>query len=261
LEIRVKADFRKRLLRGDVLVGTLITLPSAEVAEILAEVGFDWLFIDTEHSPFNAYGAQTILQAAGPGCPCLVRVPANGEVWIKKALDIGAHGIIAPQVNSVADAEAVVRMCKYPPGGTRGVGIGRAHKYGLGFNAYMERANNEIAVILQAETAQAVKNISGIVKVPGIDAIFIGPYDLSAALGKMGQLTDPEVKQAIETIAKACKKAGVRLGIFAATAEAVVPFIQQDFTLLAIGTDGMHMARSAGEVLRILRPTTDILAV
>ncbi|MGB5746978.1 MAG: aldolase/citrate lyase family protein [Desulfobacterales bacterium] len=249
----MESDFRKRLLRGDVLVGTLITIPSAEVAEILAAVGFDWLFIDTEHSPFNAQGAQTILQAAGQSCACVVRVPANDEVWIKKALDIGADGIIAPQVNSAADAEAIVRMCKYPPGGTRGVGIGRAHKYGLGFNEYMERANSEIAVILQAETTEALKNISEIVKVPGIDAIFIGPYDLSASLGKMGQLTDPEVKQAMETIAKACKNAGVRLGIFAATAETVAPFIQQNFTLLAIGTDGLHMAQSAGEILKTLK--------
>ena len=248
----MKSDFRKRLLGGDVLVGTLITIPSAEVAEIMAGVGFDWLFIDTEHSPFNAHGAQTVLRAAGQNCPCIVRVPANDEVWIKKALDIGADGIIAPQVNSAADAEAIVAMCKYPPDGTRGVGIGRAHQYGLGFNQYMERANDEIAVILQAETAQALENITEIVKVPGIDAIFIGPYDLSASLGKMGQLTDPEVKQAIQTIAEACKKAGVRLGIFGATAEAVEPFIQQNFTLLAIGTDGLLMAQNAKEILKAI---------
>jgi len=249
----VKSDFRKRLLGGDVLVGTLITIPSAEVAEIMAGVGLDWLFIDTEHSPFNAHGAQTILQAAGQNCPCVVRVPANDDVWIKKALDIGADGIIAPQVNSAADAEAIVRMCKYPPDGTRGVGIGRAHQYGLGFNQYMERANDETAVILQAETAQALENITEIVKVAGIDAIFIGPYDLSASLGKMGQLTDPEVKQAIQTIAEACKKAGVRLGIFGATAEAVEPFIQHNFTLLAIGTDGLLMAQNAKEILKAIK--------
>ena len=234
-------------------MGTLITIPSAEVAEIMAAVGYDWLFIDTEHSPFSAHGTQTFLQATGQSCPCVVRVPANDEVWIKKALDVGANGIIAPQVNSAADAEAIVRRCKYPPDGTRGVGISRAHKYGLEFNEYMERANNEIAVILQAETAQALKNISEMVKVPGVDAIFIGPYDLSASLGKMGQLTDPEVKQAIQTIAEACKKAGVRLGIFAATADAVEPFIQQDFTLLAIGTDGLHMAQSARKTLKALK--------
>jgi 2-keto-3-deoxy-L-rhamnonate aldolase RhmA len=144
-------------------------------------------------------------------------------------------------------------MCKYPPDGTRGVGIGRAHQYGLGFNQYMERANDETAVILQAETAQALENITEIVKVPGIDAIFIGPYDLSASLGKMGQLTDPEIKQAIQTIAEACKKAGVRLGIFGATAEAVEPFIQRNFTLLAIGTDGLLMAQNAKEILKTLK--------
>jgi 2-dehydro-3-deoxyglucarate aldolase/4-hydroxy-2-oxoheptanedioate aldolase len=249
----VKTDFRKKLNRGDVLVGTLITLPYTEVAEIMAEVGFDWLFIDTEHSPFNAQGAQTIIQAAGDSCPCVVRIPANNEVWIKKALDIGANGIIAPQVNSAEEAEAVVRMCKYPPQGNRGVGISRAHKYGLRFNEYMERANDEIAVILQAETTMALKNISEIVKVPGIDAIFIGPYDLSASMGKLGQLTDPEVEQAITTIANSCRKAGVRLGLFGATAEAVKPFIRQDFTLLAIGTDGLHMAHRAKEILKALK--------
>ena len=248
----MKSDFRKRLLDGDVLVGSLITIASAEVAEIMAAVGFDWLFIDTEHSPFDAHGAQKIMQAAGPGCPCVVRVPANDDVWIKKALDCGANGIIAPQINSAAEAEAVVRMCKYPPDGTRGVGIGRAHQYGLGFNAYMEQANKEIAVILQAETALALKNISDIVQVPGIDAIFVGPYDLSASLGKMGQMTDPEVQQAIETITQACQTAKVRLGIFAATAEDIKPFLEQNYTLLAIGTDGLLMAQKGKEILQTL---------
>jgi 2-dehydro-3-deoxyglucarate aldolase/4-hydroxy-2-oxoheptanedioate aldolase len=235
------------------LVGTLITIPSAEVAEILAGMNFDWLFIDTEHSPFNAWGAQSILQAADHSCPCVIRVPANDQVWIKKALDIGADGIIAPQVNTAPEAEDIVRMCKYPPEGTRGVGIGRAHQYGLGFNDYMERANNQIAVILQVESAQALKNIAEIVKVRGIDAIFIGPYDLSASLGKMGQLTDPKVEQAMETIAQACKNAGIRLGIFAATAEAAKPFIQSSFTLVAIGTDGLHLAQGAGQILKTLK--------
>jgi len=249
----MNSGFRQRLLQGDVLVGTLITLPSAEVAEIMAEVGFDWLFVDTEHSAFNAYGAQKILQAAGPTCPCVVRVAANDDIWIKKALDIGASGIIAPQVNTAADAEAIVRSCKYPPEGTRGVGIGRAHKYGLAFNEYMARANDEIAVILQAETRQALNNISEIVKVPGIDAIFIGPYDLSASLGKMGQLTDPEVRQAMQTIATACQSAGVRLGIFSATAEAVKPYLQEGYTLLTVGSDGLHMAQGAGDTLKTLK--------
>jgi len=242
-------NFRKRLLNGEVLVGSMVTIASPEIAEIMAGVGFDWLFIDSEHSPINPRGAQAVLQAAGRDCSCVIRIPAVDEVWIKKALDMGADGIIAPQVNSAAQAEGIVRMCKYPPAGTRGVGIGRAHKYGLEFKAYMERANDEITVILQAETRRAVRNISEIVKVPGIDAIFIGPYDLSACLGKMGQLDDPEVKHAIAAIAEASREAGVRLGIFGATPEAVQPFLQQGFTLVAIGSDGLHMAHGAGRTL------------
>lgn len=248
----MKSNFRKRLLDGDVLLGSLITIASAEVAEIMAAVGFDWLFIDTEHSPFNTHGAQKILQATGPGCPGVVRVPAIDDVWIKKALDSGASGIIAPQINTAADAAAVVRMSKYPPDGTRGVGIGRAHQYGLAFDAYMEQANNEIAVIVQVETTQALKNISEIVQVPGIDAIFVGPYDLSASLGKMGQLADPEVKRALDTVTQACRTAGVRLGIFAATANDIKPFLEQNYTLLAIGTDGLLMAQKAKEILQSL---------
>jgi 2-keto-3-deoxy-L-rhamnonate aldolase RhmA len=116
----------------------------------------------------------------------------------------------------------------------------------------MEQANNAIAVILQAETTQALGNISEIVQVPGVDAIFIGPYDLSASLGKMGRLNDPEIRQAIETIAQTCRAAGVRLGIFAATAKDIQPFIDQNYTLLAIGTDGLLMAQKAKEILQAL---------
>ena len=113
--------------RGELLLGTPLTIPAPEVAEIMAASGFDWLFVDTEHGAFNAQGALGILQAVDHRCPCIVRIPSNEEVWIKKALDIGAAGIIAPGVNSAEDAERIVRLCKYPPRGGRGVGIGRAH--------------------------------------------------------------------------------------------------------------------------------------
>jgi len=249
----MNSNFRDRLKNGDVLIGTLITMPVPEVAEIMVEVGFDWLFVDTEHAPFNAKDALKILQAAGDRCPCVVRIPANNEVWIKKALDIGADGIIAPQVNSAEEAERIVRLCKYPPQGTRSVGIGRAHKYGLGFKEYVAKANDEVAVILQAENTRALKNISAIVQVPGIDAIFIGPYDLSASMGKMGNLNDADVRNAIATMAEHCKNAGLRLGIFADTAETAAAYIQQGFTLIAISTDGMHMALAAKKTLNSLK--------
>lgn len=246
-------NIRARLKQAEVLIGTLITLPAPEVAEIMAGVGYDWLFIDTEHASFNARGAQGILQAVDHRCPCVIRVPSNEEVWIKKALDIGAAGIIAPGVNSAEEAERIVRLCKYPPRGTRGVGIGRAHSYGLKFKEYVASANDEIAVVLQAENTNAVKNIADIVRVPDIDAILVGPYDLSASMGKMGQINAPEVQAAIATVTKCCRKAGIPLGIFADSAESAARFIQQGYTLIAVATDCLHMIQGAAAVLKAVK--------
>lgn len=241
--------FRSKLIAGEVLIGTLVTLPSPEAAEILVEAGFDWLFIDTEHSPFDAQQAQAILQAAGPDFPCVIRVPSGEEVWIKKALDVGVAGVIVPQVNSAEVAKRVVRLCKYPPEGSRGAGIARAHAYGLRFQEYVEKANEQVAVIIQAEHIDAVENIQSIAAVPGIDAVLVGPYDLSASLGKIGKVTDPEVQKAIGRVRKHCMDAGVRLGIFGATAKAVKPFIRQGYTLIAVGTDALFMATAARDAL------------
>lgn len=238
--------------KGDTLIGTLITIPAPEVAEIMAEIGYDWLFIDTEHSSFNAQSAQGILQAVDHRCPCVIRIPTNDEVWIKKALDIGAAGIIAPGVNSADEAERIVRMCKYPPRGSRGVGIGRAHGYGLTFKKYVAAANDEIAVILQAENINAVENIAEIVRVPDVDAVLIGPYDLSASMGKMGRINDAEVQAAIASVTECCREAGRPLGIYADSAESAAPFIKQGYTLIAISTDCLHMVQGARATLKAI---------
>ena len=246
-------NIRARLQKGDTLIGTLITIPAPEIAEIMAEIGYDWLFIDTEHGSFDAQSAQGILQAVDHRCPCVIRVPTNDEVWIKKALDIGAAGIIAPGVNSAEEAERIVRMCKYPPRGTRGVGIGRAHGYGLKFKEYVANANDNIAVILQAENTNAVENIAEIVQVPDIDAVLIGPYDLSASMGKTGRIDDAEVQAAIASVTECCRDAGIPLGIFADSAESAAPFIEQGYTLIAISTDCLHMVQGAGAVLKAIK--------
>jgi 2-dehydro-3-deoxyglucarate aldolase len=242
-------QMRARLLAGDLLVGTLVTLPAPEVAEILAGLGFDWLFIDAEHGPLSIHQAQMLLQAVGARCPCLVRVPAGEEVWIKKALDIGAAGVIVPQVHTAGQAEQVVHLCKYPPEGSRGVGVARAHGYGRRFKEYVATANQEVIVVVQAESAEAVRNIQSIVEVPGIDAVLIGPYDLSTSLGKAGQLADPDVTGAIATITERCHRAGVRLGAFGMDAAAVQPFIETGFNLIAVGIDTVFLSRAAGDVL------------
>lgn len=242
-------QFRARLHAGELLVGTVITLPAPEITELLPELGFDWLFIDTEHAPFDSREAQTLLQAAGAGFPCLVRVPAGEEVWIKKALDIGAAGVIVPQVNSPEQAERIVRLCKYPPEGVRGVGIARAHRYGHRFQEYVEAANQQLTVVIQVENVDAVRNVGAIVSIPGIDAVFIGPYDLSASLGRVGQVGDPAVKEAITQVSESCRAAGVRLGAFGVDAEAVIPFIEQEFTLIAVGVDTLFLIKAAKDAL------------
>jgi len=242
-------QFRTRLVNGELLIGTVVTLSCPEVAEVLAGAGFDWLFIDAEHSPLEARDMQSLLQGAGPDTPCLVRLSSSEQVPVKKALDIGAAGIIAPQVNSAEQAQAVVRFAKYPPLGARGVGIGRAHGYGLRFQEYVDTANESIAVIVQAEHVDAVENIEAIVSVPGIDAVLVGPYDLSASLGRLGQVDHPEVTGAIDHVTRACREASVRLGIFGASPDAVRPYIERGFTLIAVGGDTLILGRAAKDLL------------
>ena len=206
--------FRKRLRSGETLLGSMVTIPSPAVAEVLAEVGFDWLFVDGEHGPLETGDFLAILQAVGDRIACVVRVPGALEVPIKKVLDLGAEGIIVPQVNTAEEAASVVRHARYSPAGSRGVGLSRAHGYGLRFQQYLETANERIAVIVQAEHVRAVENIESIVKVEGIDAVFVGPYDLAASLGKMGRIDDPAVTAAIEHVANTCQAAGIPLGYF-----------------------------------------------
>ena len=241
-------NFAKRLRSKEMLIGTLVSLPSPEICELLANVGYDWLFIDAEHGAFNPQQTQTMLQAAAP-TPCLVRIPADDAVWIKKALDIGAAGVIVPQVHNADQAKRIISDCKYAPDGQRGIGIGRAHKYGIDFDRYLKNANNETAVVLQAESTEAVNNIADIVKLEGVDAILIGPYDLSASLGKPGEIEHPIVQSAIKEIIEACQNAKKSLGIFGVSADAVLPYKEKGFSLLTVGIDTTFLINAASDTL------------
>jgi 2-dehydro-3-deoxyglucarate aldolase len=249
----VRHDFRQRLKTGEVLIGAFITLYSPEICEILAEIGFDWLCIDTEQGAFDSTEAQRMLQAVGNRCPCVIRVPSHEDFWIKKALDIGAAGIIVPLVNTPEMATRITQASKYAPEGNRGVGLGRAHLYGLKFQEYVDHANSRMAVILQAEHIDAANNIESIVKIPGIDGILVGPYDLSASMGKIGKVSDPEVKAAIRKIQTAALKAGLRLGIFGFNAEAVKPYLKKGYTLIAVGTDALLLIKAGKDALTLFK--------
>lgn len=250
------ASFRQRLKAGDVLLSTLVSFPSPEVVELLSKLNFDWLFIDGEHGPFGTLEMQRMLQAstsASDHFPCLIRVPSNDIVAIKRALDIGAAGIIVPQINNAQEAQSAVRAAKYPTQGNRGVGLARAHEYGISFSEYLNRANNDTCMVLQAETAGAIENIEEIVAIEDVDAILIGPYDLSANLGYTGQFDHPEVLAAINKVEKACKRAEVKLGYFGVNAEAVRPYKEKGYTLLTIGVDSLFILNGAQQLLEEMK--------
>ena len=246
-------DFRQRLSSGETLLGTMVTLTAPSVAEILADVGFDWLFVDAEHGPFDTGDLLATLQAVGHRIPCIVRVPSADEAAIKRTLDLGAVGIIVPQVNSAEQAADVVRWARYAPLGARGVGLARAHGYGYGFSEYMETANDRVTVVVQAEHRDAVENIDSIVQVEGIDVMLIGPYDLSASYNKMGQLDDPEVTGAIDRVTKACQAAKIPLGIFGVTSDAVRPYMEKGYTFIVGSTDTLFIVDAGKRMLEDLR--------
>jgi len=246
-------QFREKLIAGHLLVGTMITLDSAVTAELLASAGFDWFFVDAEHSSMTPPGIQRVLQGAGADMPCLVRLEATAGVPVKKALDAGAAGIIAPMVNTAQEAAAVVQWAKYAPMGTRGVGLSRAHGYGLGFQTYLDNANEETAVVVQAEHIDAVNNIEAIIQVPGVDAVLIGPYDLSASLGRLGELQHPEVVGAIDHVTAVCRAAKIPLGIFGVSATAVKPYIERGYTLIVAGVDTLLLGLAAQKLIAQIR--------
>lgn len=242
--------FRQRLRsHATPLVGTLITLPCAEIADALSRLSFDWLWIDLEHGNLDFRDAQMLVQSIGERCAAIVRVPSQDEVWLKKVLDIGVDGIIIPQVKTAEEAQQIVNLCLYPPQGVRGVGIARAQGYGITFQEYVQQANDRTAIILQIEHIDAVKNIHEILAVEGVDAVLIGPYDLSGSLHKLGQVQDAEVINTIQSILHACKQHNVPAGIFCATSEQAVHWQKVGVNLLAIGTDITFLWRAAQQAL------------
>jgi 2-keto-3-deoxy-L-rhamnonate aldolase RhmA len=244
--------FRQRLLAGEVMFGTIVALEAPEVIETLCHVGFDWLFIETEHAPLLPHAVQRIVQTAGD-TPCVVRLSRGDEISIKRALDAGAAGIIVPQVNSAAHARLIVSYAKFAPMGSRGFGLSRASRYGLNVEEYVATANDTTAVIVQAEHIDAVDNIEEICTVDGIDAVFVGPYDLSASLNRLGKVNDREVVEAIARVRDACRRRGLTLGIHGANAEEIAPRTAEGYTLLSCSADITLLATGAARLLASLR--------
>lgn len=241
--------FRTRLRQRDSLIGPLISLGSPEVAEIFALLGYDWMWIDLEHTPLSLERAQSHIQAIAGRAGTIVRVPWNGPVYIKHALDLGCDGVMVPQVRTAEEARQAVAASKYPPSGIRSVGIARAQQYGLTLQEYVTGANDRVAVILQIEHVDAIPNISDILQVPGVDGIIVGPYDLSASMGMPGQINHPDVVAVIDSIATECKKCEIAWGAFAPGVASAKAHISRGATLIALGTDTIHLGNAARSAL------------
>ena len=231
----------------------MVTIGSPEVAEVLAQCGYDWLFLDLEHGSFEPSAVQAMLQAIAPECNALVRIPECSATWFKKALDCGADGVIVPLVNTADEARRAVEFAKYPPLGARSVGIARAHGYGMRFTEYVESANESVALIIQIEHVRAVENIDAILATPGIAGVLVGPYDLSASLGLMGQVQHASVRESIALIRGKCREKGIPVGGFSLTVEGATEAIRNGCSFVAIGTDMTLLSNAAQDSLAQLR--------
>jgi 2-keto-3-deoxy-L-rhamnonate aldolase RhmA len=197
----------------------------------------DWLWLDMEHGLQDLTSVERIAQVVGYKTPCMVRIPINEEMWFKRVLDLGVSGLVVPQVNTAQAAARAVSWSKFPPQGTRSVGISRAHGYGLKFDEYLRTANDETALVIQVEHIEAVNNLKEILKVEGLDGIFIGPYDLSASMKKPGQINDPEVVKAIDYALKTIKASGLPAGTIASTAEGTRKKFAEGYSFVVTGMD------------------------
>lgn len=248
--------FKRALKEGRPQIGLWSMLCSNIVAEIIATAGFDWVVIDTEHSPNELPMVLQQLQAmqvdANTATP-VVRPAWNDPVLIKRFLDIGSPNLILPFVQSAEEASRAVTGTRYPPHGIRGVsGSQRANRYGLVAD-YHAKASEEIGVIVQVETRAALERIPEIAKVDGVDGIFIGPADLSADIGHLGNPAHPEAQAAIMRGLELCKGAGKPCGILAPNEDDARRYFDAGFTFVAVGVDQGLLTKATREIVKRFR--------
>ncbi|MFQ6135524.1 MAG: HpcH/HpaI aldolase/citrate lyase family protein [Nitrososphaerales archaeon] len=246
----MKNFVKAKLKAGKPAVGTWIESSCPDTAEQLAALGFDWLVFDVEHGTFTFPQVQVMMQAMSrfPDCLPMIRVPINEPVYFKWALDIGATGVVVPMVNSREEAERAVKSSKYPPEGFRGCGPRRASQYGVTYREYVQNANEEVLVVVMIETQAALDNLDKILSVKGVDAIFVGPDDLSLNLGIFQQKQDLKFRHALNKIVKSCRKYGVAPGMHC-NEQNISDAIAQGFQFVALNDDDTFLQMGAKNCL------------
>jgi 4-hydroxy-2-oxoheptanedioate aldolase len=237
-------------------LGTWLMAAAPATAEALGYSGFDFLVVDMEHVPIEISDLAGILRAVGcTPADAVVRLAWNDQVLVKRALDAGAQTIMLPFVQNADEARRAVSFAKYPPEGVRGVAaVHRGSRFGRAVD-YLKRANDEVAVIVQLETPDAIERLPEIAAVPGIDAVFVGPGDLAAAMGHIGNIAHPDVQALIERAARSASDAGTPVGIVGPNPDMVRRFIDYGYGYVAIGSDIAMMTSRASEWLAAVRQT------
>lgn len=242
---------KRRLRAGETTYGAFLSFQDPGSAEIMAGIGYDWVFIDSEHSPFDLKSLQHVLMAfSGRPTVPIVRVPWNDRIRIKQVLDLGAEGILIPMVSSPAEARAAVAACKYPPTGIRGFGPWRASDYYRNTETYIQRANDGIIIVIQIEHEDGVRRIDEMLDIPGIDAVCLGPMDLSGSMGILGQLEHPRVVEAIDRVLAAAKKRALPVCVPMETSiETQLAWARKGANFVVTGEDHGLLRRAAAAAL------------
>jgi 2-keto-3-deoxy-L-rhamnonate aldolase RhmA len=246
----MRNELKRRLKRGEQTYGCWTTIESPMCSEMMSTMGFDWFVFDTEHSPLDIMQTQTLMQAMrGDATTPIIRVWWNDLVAIKRALDVGAYGVLVPWVNSKEEAEMAVKATRYAPEGLRGCGPRRAAMFDPD---YYETVNEELLVICQIETKKAVANIEDIVSVEGMDVSYIGPADLSASYGHLGNMSHPEVQEAIDKVFDATKAAGKVAGVHMGSGKTIKDRMEKGYEFITIGNDLSLLRRGTRDLMKEL---------
>lgn len=241
-----KNPFKAALAAKQVQIGLWCSLCSNIGAEIIADSGFDWILVDTEHAPNELPSVMAQLQAMTRGTAMPVIRPAwNDPILIKRLLDIGAQSLLVPFVQNEEEAAQAVASCRYPPAGIRGITTGsRAARFGRVSN-YLNEADNEICVLVQVETLSAIDRLDAIAATDGVDGVFIGPSDLSASMGHIGNPQHPDVQRVIEQAVKRITAAGKAAGILTPVEADARRYVEWGYHFVAVGSDIGLLAKNA----------------
>lgn len=247
----MKNAVKKKLYEGKVSLGTWITIGNPDVPDLLKQLPFDWFVFDAEHSYFSIETVKNMQMALSDSQACpIVRVGMLDQLLIKRALDIGSQGLIVPLVNSAEDARRYVSYAMYPPQGVRGAGPGRASKYGNNIGEYLRTANDDLLLVAQIETTEALSNAEEIVSTRGIDVAFVGPTDMTMSLGLIGDRWNPKVIDAMKTVIKACEKHRKIPGTLAVSVEEAKKWLGLGFRFVALGSDSKFLFQGAKSFLQ-----------